>query len=555
MAYKTFFNNKIIRQPGVYSEIKSGISNPPTPLAYGNVVLIDTGYGAFNYGLGSGISGTLKKNKDAIEFFDNPDDFRKYLRGGLFWGITKYLFHPSKDGSIPGISGIYYIKAASTIPAELKMIFGDESDSDLDGVSDGGEIILQMRHEGVVGNGVLTSSELTRGFGVKMRTGVIDTSKFIIDFYGGTFKGLDNDSEPYTDTPGFGVLEADATAEILVSSKEFNTLAELVAWMNTNATFNKWFKLKSSHIVGTGGVDALDLANYTNYTLFAGGSQTYGSTYLQKALDAIVDIDYTFILSDRYQDHALDATNDTIALHLQSESLYGEFLFIGGGKNEDYFEGTNSSVAMAQHFDSSNVVICHSGPKKNNSVSGTFKEYDSLYKAAMVLGRIAGKQPQVPGTFKDLDMDGDIHLLNSKERDKALDYGVLYTTYDAGDFIIGQAISSLQDNDNMIDNDVSYEISIMRIANQLNKELAYNIRQTLLRAENGVNRNTLSAEVLKNYMINFMATKTADSVKDNLIIKAQNYKVVLEQDSWKLTYEFIPNTPINKVFLTGFMIQ
>jgi hypothetical protein len=558
MAHKSFFNNRIIRQPGVYSQIKSGISNPPLPLAYGNIVLIDTGIGAFGYGLGSGIEGILKQRKNSIEYFDNLDDLRKYLRGGLFWGISKNLFYPSKDKSIKGITGVYYVKAAKTTPAELILNFGDESMSDLDvdNVLDGGQIILQMRHEGTVGNGFLTGGELTKGFASKMKVGIMDTNKFIMDFYAATFKGLDSDLEPYTDTPGYGVLEADSIPEVVASSKEFSTVTELANWMNSNSVFNQWFKVKSFSSLGTGRIDATDLTALSSYQLFSGGTQTYNQTYLADVLDSIADLDYTFVFSDRYQDHALDYINDDIKTHLESESLYGEFLIIGGGKDSNYFEGTNSSIEIAQHFDSSHVVVCHSGPKKNNTKTGGFKEYDSIYKAALVLGRIAGKEPQVPGTFKDLDMDGDIHLMNNKEKDKALDFGVLYSTYDTGDFIIGQAISSMQDNEDMIDsNGVSYEISIMRIANQLNKELAYNIKRTLLRAESGVNRNTLSAEVLKNYMINFMATKTADSVKDNLIIKAQNYKVVLEQDSWKLTYEFIPNTPINKVFLTGFMIQ
>jgi hypothetical protein len=51
MAHKSFFNNRIIRQPGVYSQIKSGISNPPLPLAYGNIVLIDTGIGVLDMDL------------------------------------------------------------------------------------------------------------------------------------------------------------------------------------------------------------------------------------------------------------------------------------------------------------------------------------------------------------------------------------------------------------------------------------------------------------------------------------------------------------------------
>lgn len=566
MATKSFFNNRIIRQPGAYFETKSGISNPPLPLSYGNVVLIDTGIGANGFGLGSGIEGTLKKNKNAIEFFDNLDDLRKYLRGGLYWGVSKYLFYPSKDKSIKGVSGVYYVKAATTTPAEITFNFGDQSGSDSDAILDGGQIKIQVIHEGTGGNGItetiyygnnLSLNLLKKGFASKMRVGVIDSTKFIMDFYVGTFKGLDSDNEPYTDNPGMGIIEWNTRPELLVSSKEFSTIAELVNWMKTNSIFNSWFKLKSSIILGTGGIDNQDLLAYADYNSAIGGTEIYNETYLKQVLENITDLDYTFILSDRYQDQALTSyVNDDIKLHLEAESVNGLCAFIGGGKDQDHFEGTNSSAAMTLHYDSAHMIVCHSGPKKTNFISNGFKEYDSIYKAAMVLGRIAGKQPQVPGTFKDLDMDGDIHDMSSKERDRALDKGILYTTYDTGDWIIGQAISSLQDNDYMIDErGISYEISIMRINNQLNKELAFNIKKKYLRAEDGANRNTISAIILKNYMISFMLGKIAEPGKDNLIINAFNYKVTLDQDAWKVTYEFVPNTPINKIFGTGFMVQ
>ena len=95
--------------------------------------------------------------------------------------------------------------------------FGDESISDSDSELDGGQIILQMKMEGPVGNGLKTGSVLTRGFAAKLRVGKMDPTKFIMDFYGGTFRGLDSDNEPYTDNPGYGILEANSLPEFLIS--------------------------------------------------------------------------------------------------------------------------------------------------------------------------------------------------------------------------------------------------------------------------------------------------------------------------------------------------
>jgi hypothetical protein len=102
MSYKQIFNGREVQEPGVYSQIKSGIKNPPQNLAYGNILIIDTGSGA-GFGGGAGISGELAEMKGAIYSFDNIEDFRSHVKGGLHWSLALPLFRPNGFQN-PGVS-------------------------------------------------------------------------------------------------------------------------------------------------------------------------------------------------------------------------------------------------------------------------------------------------------------------------------------------------------------------------------------------------------------------------------------------------------------------
>ena len=556
MATSLTFGNKEIFEPGAYSRITSGINNQPLPLSYGNIVLIDTGVDS-NFLGGAGVN--AETTDKAYLFFDNLLDLRKVVRGGIYWGISKYLFRPSKDLNVKGVSGVYYVKAAKTTAAIITYLFGHESKSTFTG-GEGGTLNIQCRNEGVIGNGVEVGGELTRGFAGVMETGVLDNTKFVLKFYGGTFRGLDKDNEPYTDSPSQGIAEVDSKAELLCTSIEFSILSELIEWMLTDSTFNYWFKLKNDYeIVGSGEVTNTDKVYYSDNNLAVGGTQIYNSTYLQQLLEQITELDYTFILTDQYGiTNGKSVTNTTLLEHLASDSKNGEFLVIGGGQDKNEFDTVTGSTGITQYFDSDKLWVAHSAPKKIKTNGSGFKQFTSLYKAAMTLGRIAGLPPQVPGTFKDLDMDADAHDLTEKERKIALQKGVLHTKYDSvsGMFIINQAVSSIQKNKYMVNTDgTSYEISIKRIANQLNKELVYNATSQLLRDPKGVNRGTLNPGAIIEWTKGFLSSKTANDQQDNLILSFQQVTCVVQGDAYLINYGFIPNFPVNKLLFTGVMLD
>jgi hypothetical protein len=118
------------------------------------------------------------------------------------------------------------------------------------------------------------------------------------------------------------------------------------------------------------------------------------------------------------------------------------------------------------------------------------------------VGRISGKPPYVPPTFKSIGVDRLQHALTDSEKKKALKYGILTTVLNdyTGKFNILQGVNTLQDNANLFNaKGQSYSIQFMRIVAQINKELIVNATLDLLGQENGVNANTLTAGAVKDW--------------------------------------------------------
>lgn len=553
MPTSIVFNGKSKILPGIYSEIKSGIQNPPRSASYGKLCMIDTGQFGATFGGGAGINGTLEKGKDAIYTLANLREYKSFVKGGLAWLLGQPLFFP--DGfSSNGVSEVQYIRACTTVPAEITFEFGDAETSGEDSSVDGGTITVQSRIEGVIGNGLLEGTVLYKGIAAIMRAGANDTNKFIIDFYMGTYKGEDTDSDPYD-----GISKANSVAELLVSSPEVRTMAELVAWMQTDGTFNYYFYMSASNILGSGVIDSTDLTNYSSYAVFSGGTESYSTADLNAALDYITENDYSFILCDGWGDSAMNANNGLIVAHVATEARYEKFVIIGGGKDSLKFTQTNGSIPIAQYYDSDKVIVVHSGVKIPSNISGTgYKEYDSIYHAAAVAGRICGLPPQVPVTFKGLNIFGVLHPLKQKEQELCLLEGVLCTTYhqEVGRFVVVQGVNSLQRNTYLINEDASsFSIQVKRIIAQANKTLMINARQTLFNTETGANRYTLSKQVVKDWAKRQLKALTVTTTDDNLFLSFRNVEVESSEDNLYLRYAAICNSEITKLLITGTLLD
>lgn len=420
-----------------------------------------------------------------------------------------------------------------------------------------GSLTIQVRDEGLIGNGVAINSGtlLVKGYGAEFVAGDDDTSKYMIKFYLGTYKG---DDSMNGNIPFDNIADSDTVPMLVAQTPETNQLSEIIAWMESDYNFNQLFKLSAS----TAGNDyfvASDITAAGGLELAAGGTETYSNAAFDKVLDTVVADNYSFILSDKWNDDVLHLYNTKFATHINGEAKYDKFLMIGGGNEEGDFQ-TNTLDACAT-YNMDRIQIVHGSSKMTNTqnVDG-FNTYESIFKAAMVTGRLAGLPPQVPLTFKSLGISGDVHILNEKEQKRALKAGAIVTYWDT-DFqkwTVLQGVNTLQRNDNFINDDgTSYSIQIMRIAAQLNKELVINGKKQLFGNPNGVNQNTLSTQTIRDWLVGYLKKRVAKPTKDDLIIDydASSITVERQQDMYHVSYKFQPNGEITKMFLTGFMIN
>lgn len=545
MATSFNFNGKNIKIPGVYANIKSGIKNPTLNLPYGNLLIVDTGSGA-TWGGGAGVNGQLEDKSKAIYEFDNIQDYRNFVKGGIHWLLAEPLFRPS-GLQAQGVSRITYMKAAVTTAAEISLSFtGDGGGSE--SVVNGGDLVIQITDEGVVGNGVLNSlNELTKGYAVKLESGVVDTSKFILRFYLGTYKGLDQNGIAFD-----GIKEIDSKPELILSSIEFNDLEDLISWMNTDSLFQTFFKLKTSSTAGDASIDDDDLIALSDYQLATGGTEDYSAaSNLDDILEIIKDKDISFILSDDWGTDAQSANNLKIANHIANDSKYKPELYIAAGSNRSEF---NLSLQTAAYYDYDHITVVHGGIRKITRQG--LRLYDSIVHAAYVLGREAGLAPQIPITFKNIRIDSLQHDLTDKEVTQALNAGVLVTRLQDGSFDVVKGINSLQKNDFLVNEDgTTHSKQIRRIARQLNKEIMVNSKLQLLKNPVGVNRNTLSEEDLRDWLIGYLRTKKALPGADNLILDFYDIVVTRNQDAYFVSYKMVPNSEISFLFFEGLIVE
>lgn len=391
---------------------------------------------------------------------------------------------------------------------------------------------------------------LTRGYAMKMAAGVNDEDKFIFKFYRGTFKGLDADGDPYD-----GILEINTRPQLIVKSPEVSTVQQLVTWMQSDSTFKFYFELVDYTIAATDEITADDLSFYGDYAKASGGTESYGSDDLVAVLDSITDLTFDFILLDKWGSEARSASNLSIMDWIVNTAKIRPDAIVGGGyDSSEWSGGVSSSNELAIAFDSQNAIVVHGGAKKINGTE--FKDRPTIFKAANVLGRIAGLPPQVPPTFKNIGINGEVHQLRDRDVELGLDSGVLMTRQYKGSFEIVKGINTLQQNLNLINADGSTpSIQLGRIERQLNKELVAGLKDSLLKKPNGANRNTVKAEDVKTFVENYLQTKTATDLVDNLILSFQSVSVVKNQDAYEVTYVFTPNFEVSIIMSTGVIVD
>lgn len=544
MATQVYFNGRLRKLPGAYSKITSGEKNTPANLDYGKILVIDTGLGA-NWGGGSGINGELNTGKDSIYKFTDVESYKGFLKGGLLWKIAEKLFFPYPG--VSGVSEVIHVRAVTSVAATMTFLATG-------GGAAGGTFKIKCKDEGVIGNGVKTSQHLDKGYAYTIETGVVDTAKWIFKIWLGQWKG------DHTDLLAFDkIAKADTQPVLVVQSPEFDNIQDLIDWANTDRSFGDYFVLDAtSAVVGLGTVNSADVTTAADPVTATGGTETYNSTDLDDTLESLKDVDYQFILVDKYG--TTDYTNAAVVKiinHIKDAgTTFIKTAIYGAGVDEDDFA---TSLAIATSFNSNRVITVHSSVKETTELlSSGYRIWPSIYAAATVLGRICGLAPQVPVTNKLIGVDGLVHNLKVKDQELALDKGLLTIVADQfrGGFKVLQGVNSIQDNKVLFNNlGQSHSIQFERIVAQINRELVINSQTDLLNQENGVNVNTLSPGVLKTWTETYLQSRVATADADNLLLSFRNVTVTRVDDYYRVTYGIVVNNEITKIFYTGYLFK
>lgn len=535
MATIVNFHGKNYIEPGAYAVSVYNPTSVVNVAEFGNVMIIDTGLSktadGYEFSGGSGINGELYQGLKSVYEFDSYEDFLSFVGGGPVGDIAQKLFEP-RPGAL-GCPKLYYTRAAATTAAKIALT-----------LAEGKILTLTCKNEGITGNGIVVDGTLKLGYAAKVVAGTDDTSKFKLQVYQGSFMGVDPDGEPY----GAKSFAA-ANQYLLAESDEVATIQELVEWCKNSKT------LLANFQVSTTGNMTGDLSAVAQVNAIGGSTDYTDATAYANVLESISELDITFFLccNTDAAGGTEAATNGKLFTFLKNSAKYTEFMVVPGGSGDDDLlntatKTTGTSQAIAKYYDSEQVVVVHGAPIVARKDGNGTKTLSPIYLAATMIGMTAGGAPQTPLTFKRTGYDNFKYSLKKKEREKALQAGIMHTRNINGYWVINQGVTTLQDNKQTYAKDgQSLELSIALIKAQLNKELIIDAGDRFT----GKNVGTVSAETVKNFVETKLQSLTVSGGEDNLIVDWKNVKVVAKNTDFFCTYDFVPNVPLNKVFFTG----
>ena len=531
MATVVNFHGKNYIEPGAYAV---SVYNPTSVVnvsEFGNVMIIDTGIaknGEYEFAGGSGVHGELNKGLKSVYEFDNYEDFLSFMGGGLVGDIAKNIFTPM-DGVL-GAPKLFYCRAATTTCANIT----------LNTKNSGATLVLKCKNEGISGNGKIDNGQLKVGYAARIIAGTDDSTKFKLQVFRGSFMGVDKDGEPYGSKS-----YADAVGNLITESDEFSTLGELFEW----ARADKY--ILANFIVSYTGELTSELQAQTLTTATGGTTEYLKDTEYADVLEAISELDVTFFLATNTTvGKGIDAeTTGRLFTFLKNDAKFTEFLIIPGGSTDsDLFGESETSQAISKYYNSGQAVVVHGAPIVNRKDGNGTKQLLSIYLAATVVGLCAGKAPQTPLTYQRVGYQSFAYDLKKKEREKALQAGIMHVRNVSGYWCINQGVTTLQDNKKTIANDgQSMELSIELIKAQLNKEMIVDASTRFV----GRTASQASPETVKNFVETKLTSLTATTDSDNLIVAWKNVKVAAKNSNYFITYDFQPNIPVNKMFFTG----
>ena len=539
MATVVNFQGKKCIEPGSYAAVVYNPTSVVSVAEFGNCMIIDTGLSLAKvndtnaeFAGGSGIKGELAQGLKSVYEFDNYEDFLSFIGGGLVGDIAEKIFTP-RDG-VAGAPKLYYVRAATTTAAKITLNFDADA-----------KLVLTCKNEGLAGNGIAVDGVLKTGYAATVVAGD-EKGKFKIQIFKGTFKGVDAAGEPYG-----AYAIGDAKPDLIVESDDLSTLGEAYNWAVNDRVVSSYFKVTEEGAEST----SLKIIEQTQAT---GGTTSYlKSGEYANVLEAIEELDISFFLCTNLnsaEGKGIDSgTNAKLFTFIKQDAKFSEHMFVPGGESDDDLLGdTNTSQSIAKYYDSDQVVVVHGAPIVNRKDGNGTKTLNAIYLTAAIMGLNAGMAAQTPLTFKRVGYQSFAYDLKRKEREKALQAGIMHVRNISGYWCVNQGITTLQNNKQMIAEDgQTFELSVSLIKAQINKEL-------ILEGQTRFTGNTAaqaSPESVKNFTETKLASLEASAGADNLLISWKNVSVSAKNGDYYITYDFVPNVPVNKTFFVGNMLD
>ena len=531
MATVVNFHGKNYIEPGSYAATVYNPTSVVNVAEFGNVMIIDTGLsmnGSYEFAGGSGVRGELAQGLKSVYEFENYEDFLSFMGGGFVGNLAEKIFTPLTGSA--GAPKLYYARAATTKCATLTIT-----------ISSGNSLVLKCKNEGVAGNGVKVGEVLKVGYGAQIVAGDAGDT-FKLQVYRGSYMGTDDAGE------SFGAYSLDdAQPNLIAESDDFTTLQELYDWASSNRY------MLSNFVVSMKGSGETELAAVEMALATGGTTQYLSGTEYDDILEAIDELDVTFFLCTNLNaasGKGVDAaTNGKLFTFLKQDAKFTEFMVVPGGQDDtDLLGESNSSQAIAKYFNSGQVVVVHGSPIVDRKDGNGTKQLPTIYLAAAIIGLNAGMAAQTPLTFKRVGYQSFAYDLKKREREKALQAGILHVRNVSGYWCVNQGVTTLQANKKTIaDDGQSFELSVELIKAQLNKELILE-GQTRFTGQTAAQA---SPESVKNFTETKLDSLVASTGNDNLLISWQNVKVSANNGDYFITYDFVPNVPVNKTFFVG----
>ena len=268
------------------------------------------------------------------------------------------------------------------------------------------------------------------------------------------------------------------------------------------------------------------------------------------------------ILAEDFGVDALSAKNKALQSYYTTQSRLDKFLrpdiYIGGGHDSDSFNYTrgdadqaSSSVYVAQQYNDNHVKVIHGGLIQQ--YNGQTVELGSVYKAAIVMGRVFGLPPQIPATAKSLSYLRDVSGLTAAQETVATRNGVIITKRGpVGGFEILRDINTLQQNSSLfMRNGESYDGTITSMSRFTAKQLKVTLRSFQFNRGpvGGANRANFSPAEAEEAVKDVLNTLVASPTADNVLIRYSNVRTVAEADAYKTEVRLQLNTPVNFHFV------